>query len=109
MWNGKRVEQAHRIAHRLWVGPIGANMEIDHLCRNRACVNPEHLECVPHRENMRRSDTIFGANARKTKCVRGHEFTAQNTRITTAGSRFCRACDAHRAWEKRAAAKSLLL
>ena len=52
--NGKTL-LAHRISYELLNGPIPLGFEIDHLCRNRACVNPDHLEAVAHRDNMRRA------------------------------------------------------
>lgn len=53
-WLNRRMYMAHRIAYFLWVGPIERGMEIDHLCRNRACCNPEHLEKVTSKENKDR-------------------------------------------------------
>lgn len=61
-------------------GPIGAGMVIDHLCRNRACVNPGHLEVVTVRVNTLRGHTIQATNANKTHCKRGHPFDEANTR-----------------------------
>jgi hypothetical protein len=87
LWNGVRVEQAHRISYRLHCGDIPEGMEIDHLCRNRGCVNPDHLRVVPHRENMRVSDTEMGRNAAKLVCKRGHPFT-----VVINGTRQCRIC-----------------
>lgn len=93
LWNGHRPEQAHRIAYRLYRGEIPAGCEIDHICRNRGCVNPEHLRAVPHRENMRVSDTIMGRNAAKMFCKRGHPLTGENLyRVPSTGARQCRAC-----------------
>ena len=91
-WNGERPEQAHRVIFRLLRGAIPDGTEIDHLCRVRNCVNPAHLETVPHRTNMRRSETVMGENARKTQCKRGHEFDDHNTRVTPTGARQCRKC-----------------
>jgi len=92
MWNGERPEQAHRIAYRLFVGPIPDGYEVDHLCRNRSCINPAHLRIVTHRENMRCSLTVMGENARKTHCKRGHALSGHNLIITKQGTRQCRIC-----------------
>lgn len=92
MWNGKRQEQAHRISYRIYVGEIPEGCEIDHICRNRSCVNPEHLRAVSHRENMRVSNTVMGRNAAKMFCKRGHPFEGRNLFITKTGARQCRTC-----------------
>lgn len=102
-WTGTRNKKgygkyAHHLAHRLVyeeeVGPIPAGLELDHLCRSPACVNPAHLEPVSHRENLLRGDTIAARNAAKTHCVRGHPFDDRNTRTRPDGSRECRTCGA---------------
>ena len=85
-------QQAHRAVYKQLVGEIPAKMTLDHLCRNKSCVNPEHLEIVTQRENILRGDTQAGKNARKTHCVNGHEFNEQNTNITPRGWRICRKC-----------------
>lgn len=65
----------HRLVFTRLVGPIAEGMELDHLCRTRACANPAHLDPVTHRENVLRSPTAPAAiNARKTHCKRGHPF-----------------------------------
>lgn len=89
----QRVERmAHRLSYRIFCVPIPEGMSIDHLCRTRSCVNPEHLEMVPIRENIMRGRTIAATNAAKTHCKRGHEFTPENTYRTAQGNRGCIAC-----------------
>jgi hypothetical protein len=82
---------AHRVAYMLLVGPIPEDKTIDHLCRNRKCVNPAHLEPVSIAENVMRGEGICALNAKKTHCKRGHAFTEENTYMN-GGKRFCRAC-----------------
>jgi hypothetical protein len=95
---------AHIWAYRAIVGEYPDGLELDHLCRVRHCVNPAHLEPVTKRENNLRSDSASAKHARKTHCKYGHPFDAENTYITRAGGRMCRACarrlDAQRAPEK---------
>jgi hypothetical protein len=90
--------KAHRFAWLVLVGPIADGLQLDHLCRNRGCVNPTHLEPVTQRENLLRGETIYAANAAKTHCKYGHEFTPENTRIIPRGRR-CRACERRRSNE----------
>lgn len=82
---------AHRFVWERIVGPIEKGLVLDHLCKNKRCVNPEHLEAVPQAINALRGG-IDGGNAAKTQCVNGHDFTPENTYIRSNGWRSCRAC-----------------
>lgn len=83
---------AHIASYTLLVGEIPPGMEIDHTCKNVICVSPDHLEPVTSQENVRRSDSPCGRNARKTHCHRGHEFTNDNTYWIRGRRRDCLAC-----------------
>jgi len=92
--NGQAILRvAHVVVWQMWRGPVPDGLELDHLCRNRRCVNPVHLEPVTPIVNMRRGVSPFALNARKTHCKRGHEFTAESTYLTPDGrGRQCRVC-----------------
>lgn len=83
---GKRLLYTHRVAYELWHSAIPTGLQIDHLCRNRLCCNPAHLEPVTNIINARR-----GERATKTRCVHGHEYTATGVYYGH-GRRRCRAC-----------------
>ena len=90
--SGGKARYAHRVVYEQLRGPVPEGLELDHLCRVRRCVNPDHLEPVTRSENLRRSPITFaGRNARKTHCIRGHEFTPENTLMTRNG-RNCITC-----------------
>lgn len=101
---GRRDEPvllAHRLSYETYVGPIPDGMQLDHLCRNRRCVNPAHLQPVTRRINILRGESAPAKNARKTHCPRGHEYTPDNTFFTKTGSRLCCACGRERGHEHR--------
>jgi hypothetical protein len=87
-----RRQYAHRIAYEQLVGPIPDGLELDHLCRNTLCVNPDHLEPVTHAENTRRGFGPAGMAARRTHCPHGHPYDAANTYVRATGGRRCRIC-----------------
>jgi hypothetical protein len=90
-WKG-RTCSSHRVAYECLVGPIPEGLTLDHLCRNRACARPDHLEAVSSRVNTLRGDGRSAAQHRQTRCSRGHELDTANTRIDSNGARHCRPC-----------------
>ena len=81
----------HRLMYELRFGPIPRGLTIDHLCRNRACCNPEHMEVVTAGENTLRGETLTRANKAKTHCPRGHAYDSANT-YRMRHSRYCKKC-----------------
>lgn len=82
---------AHRVAYRLAKGPIPDGTEIDHLCRKRGCVNPDHLEAVPHRVNVER--------AKRDECRNGHPYIEGSYHLRRNGTKVCKTC--HRRAQRR--------
>lgn len=91
IWFKARYQQASRVAFEAFIAPIPSGKELDHLCRVRSCINPAHLEPVSGRENLMRGNGWGAKNARKTCCLRGHQFTTENTFRRKLG-RECREC-----------------
>lgn len=89
---GDKVLRAHRVSYERHRGPIPAGLVIDHLCRQRCCVNPDHLEAVPQRDNVLRGESHVARWATRTHCDRGHAFDSRNTITRENGTRRCREC-----------------
>jgi hypothetical protein len=83
--------RAHRIAYALAYGDPGQHLDTDHLCRNRACVNPVHLRPITTGDNVLAGNGLAAQNTKKTHCAHGHAYTLENTRIWR-GHRYCREC-----------------
>lgn len=96
-----RVGRAHKVVYEELVGPVPDGLQLDHLCRNRACVNPAHLEPVTQRTNTLRGEGFAARNATKRFCPVGHPYDEKNTYLDTKGRRRCRPC--HAARERSAA------
>lgn len=88
-----RISTAHRIVYELLVGPIPEGLVLDHLCRNRGCVNPAHLEPVTDKENLLRGEGPTAKKAAQVTCIKGHPFNEANTAIKKInGTRICCQC-----------------
>lgn len=100
-WLNNKLELSHRFAWLIWAGQIPANKQLDHLCRNRACVNPAHLEPVSIKENVLRGLGTSAQNARKIECSKGHQLTGYNLYLRKNGARACRTCSVNRTRQYR--------
>jgi hypothetical protein len=93
IWVDGRLRSAHRVSYQERHGPIPEGLELDHTCRNKSCVNPDHLEPVTHQENMLRGPRErYGVQQNKTHCRNGHELTPENTYLWLGRRRNCRTC-----------------
>ena len=87
---------AHRVSYEMLKGEIPDGLQLDHLCRNRCCINPDHLDPVTVKENYERGIAPVEINRKKreqTECKRGHPLHGDNIRIGNGGRRICRACN----------------
>ncbi|MFF2054137.1 HNH endonuclease signature motif containing protein [Leifsonia sp. NPDC058194] len=94
-WFKGQMTTAHRVAYELLMGPIPLGLQIDHLCKNRQCVNPDHLEPVTAELNRRRGEYGKAAQAaqrEKTHCPQGHPYSGANLYSDSSGKRQCRTC-----------------
>jgi len=103
---GRRSVRAHVFAYEQEYGAVPNGLCLDHLCRNKVCVNPQHLEAVTSRENTLRGIGLTAQNARKTHCPNGHAYDAINTYIYNGRWRNCRACRAQAEAARRSRMRS---
>ena len=98
---------AHRVVFAALRGAIPDGRELDHLCRNRRCVNPDHLEPVDHRTNTLRGTSPPAIHAAATQCPQGHAYDEKNTLVLKNGWRKCLECKRRRAREYQQRKKGL--
>lgn len=101
-WDGSKQTAAHRAAYAAVYGPIASGLVCDHLCRNKRCVRPDHLEAVTQQVNVQRGESPQKTSERNrsaTHCKAGHEFTPENTYQAKDGRRACMEC--RRQWSRK--------
>lgn len=95
-YKGKMMN-AYKFSYEFFVKPVPKGLELDHLCRNRLCVNPDHLEAVTKKVNIQRGKGISALNSKKTLCPKGHKYDEENTKFgknSFGGTyRYCRKCN----------------
>lgn len=91
-WYKGRNDFAHRVSYELCKGVIPDGLQIDHLCRNPSCVNPDHLEAVTQKENILRGVGLSAQRARQTHCKNGHPLSGDNLRRDKKFRRICKTC-----------------
>ena len=97
---GQGIALTHRVTYEHFIGPIPAGRDLDHLCRNRWCCNPNHLEAVTRQENVARGLRGRGYGPReRTHCKAGHPYAPENTYYRPDGSRRCKTCS--KGWSHR--------
>ena len=87
----KKDVRAHRWSYEACIGEIPKDLVIDHMCRNKPCVNPKHLRAITAVMNTMIGNGPPAINARKTHCLNGHEFTKENSKKTVTGKN-CKTC-----------------
>jgi len=105
---GTTMRYAHRLSYEWLIGPIPAGLDLDHTCRTRRCVNPDHLEPVTRSENNRRG-LLSALRPEPMACPQGHVYDEANTYVNPKGSKVCRTCtrNRNREWAKAKRARSL--
>lgn len=104
-WRGNM--RPYKVTYELLIGPVPRGLELDHLCRNKLCCNPDHLEPVTHKENILRGQSPAAINAKKTHCPSGHKYSKENTIVLFNSKktkiRRCRTCAQayQRKWSKK--------